>query len=352
MIENGEQQDICNLITVECVQRSLTLNEVTNFDNMKVEVPEEVDGPTQSMLERCRVVCGRAAGTRAKMRSRVRKEASAQEVRGYYKQFAEAKHLGEHILGLTTKVFDLMDMRNVEAEKLCDRTTWVLTIKTDKQGNFLRTKARWVLRGLQDKQKEYQQTDPPASTRPGFQMSCQMAASKSWKIFLIDLKTAFLQEQSYGVNRDVVCQLPPEAGHHPFFAARLKKPAYGMNDASRRWWNILEKALCSYGMVPTRADRCCYVLYSTQSRERTCNQNNSTQWHDTSNNSTKQRVRTEACAAFENMLDPIAGSPATGKPVAGIINLLVDDIFGTGGTEMEQRVLSRLGQDFRIGSKD
>ena len=36
---------------------------------------------------------------------------------------------------------------------------------------------------------------------------------------------------------------------------------------------------------------------------------------------TKPRVRTEADAAFEQMLDPIAGSPATGKSVAGIINL-------------------------------
>ena len=114
MIENGEQQDICNLITMECVQRSLTLNEVTNdFDNMKVEVPEEVDGPTQNMLERCRVVCGRAAGTRAKMRSRVRKEASAQEVRGYYKQFAEAKHL-EYKSWVDNEVFDLTNMRKVE----------------------------------------------------------------------------------------------------------------------------------------------------------------------------------------------------------------------------------------------
>ena len=43
-----------------------------------------------------------------------------------------------------------------------------------------------------------------------------------------------------------------------------------MNDAPRRWWNILDKALCSYGMVLTRADRCCYVLYSKQSRERVC----------------------------------------------------------------------------------
>ena len=100
-------------------------------------------------------------------------------------------------------------------------------------------------------------------------MSCQIAASKSWDLFHIDIRTAFLQGQSYVVNRRVVCQLPPEVGHPPFIAARLKKPAYGMNDASRRWWDILDKALRCYGMVPTRADRCCVtccILHSRLSR--------------------------------------------------------------------------------------
>ena len=76
-------------------------------------------------------------------------------------------------------------------------------------------KARWVLRGFQDKQKNYLQTGSTASTRPGFRMSCHMAASKSWDLFHIDLKTAFLQGQSCHVNRTVVCQLPPEASHPP-----------------------------------------------------------------------------------------------------------------------------------------
>ena len=177
--------------------------------------------------------CGRAAGTRAKMRSRARNEASDQGVRRYYKQFAEAKHL-ECRSWIDNEVFDLIDMRKVKPRNYVTGR-WVLTIKTDKQGNFLRAKARWVLRGFQDKQKQYQQTDSPASTIPRFRMSCQMAASKSWNVFHIDLKTAFLHGQSYGVNRDVVCQVPPEAGHPPCIAARFKKPAYGMNDALRRW---------------------------------------------------------------------------------------------------------------------
>ena len=178
---------------------------------------------------------------------------------------------------------------------------WVLTINTDKQGNFLKAKARWVLRGFQDKQKDYQQTDSPASTRPGFRMSCQKPASKGSNFFLIDLKTAFLQGQSYDMNRDVVCQLPPEAGHPPYIDARLKKPAYGMNDAPRRWWNIIDKSLRSYGMVLTPADRCCYVLYSTQPRERAWEhwgQKTIAQQYNTGNVLTELRERSQMDAAF------------------------------------------------------
>ena len=67
-------------------------------------------------------------------------------------------------------------------------------------------------------------------------------SSKNWKHFHMDLKTAFLQRQSYRVNRDVVCQVPPEAGHSPYIAARLKEPAYGMNDvphAGGTFWTKL-----------------------------------------------------------------------------------------------------------------
>ena len=92
--ENGEQQDVCNLITKPCVQRALCLNDVTNDSgSTQVEVPKGVDSRARDMLERCMATCGKAAGARDKMRSRARKEVSAQEVRGYYKQFAEAKRL-------------------------------------------------------------------------------------------------------------------------------------------------------------------------------------------------------------------------------------------------------------------
>ena len=128
-----------------------------------------------------------------------------------------------------------------------------------------------------------------------------------------------------------------------------------MNDATRRRWNILDKALCSSnGMVHTRADRCCYV-YSTQSCERTwepSRQSTIAQWHGTNNVPTESCERSEMDAAFEQMLDPFAGSPSAGKSVAMIMNFFVNDVFGKVGNDVEQRVLTRLGKDFQVNSEE
>ena len=62
-------------------------------------------------------------------------------------------------------------------------------------------------------------------------------------------------------------------------------------------------------------------------------------------------MRTEADAAYEKILDPIAVSPATGN-FRSWKNLFVDDLFETSGTEMDQRVLTRLRKDFQITSED
>ena len=186
-------------------------------------------------------------------------------------------------------------------------------------------------------------------------MSCQMAANKGWDLFQLDIKTAFLWGQFYDVNRDVVCQLPPQAGHPPYIVARLKKLADDMTDALRRWWNILDKALRSCGMIPTRADRCCHVLSSLQPRKQAWEhwkKRATAQQNGTNDAFTESREESEMEAAFEKTLDPIAGSTATGKSVAGIINPFVDDLFGTGGNDMEPHVLTRLRKDFQVGSED
>ena len=132
---NGEQQYIHNLTTFPSVQGSLCLKEVTgDSSSTRVELPNEVDNQTRDMLENCMATCGEAAKARAKMRSSARKEALAQEVRGYYKQFARAKHL-EWKSWIDNAVFDLVDLRKFKPKNYVTGR-WEITIKNRQAGQL------------------------------------------------------------------------------------------------------------------------------------------------------------------------------------------------------------------------
>ena len=106
---------------------------------------------------------------------RSRKEVSATDLRTYQKQFAEAKRT-EYKSWLEHDVFELVDLRKVRPKNFV-QGRWVLTIKRKKDGTFDKCKARWVLRGFLDRQGNTIQTDSPTATRPGFRLTCQVAAS-------------------------------------------------------------------------------------------------------------------------------------------------------------------------------
>ena len=214
---------------------------------------------------------------------------------------------------------------------------WVLTVKFDKDGTFSKCKARWVLRGFQDQQKDYQQTDSPTATRPGFRLTCQQAACRNWNLMHVDLKTAFLQGEAFDETRDIVCQLPPEAGQPPWIGARMVKPAYGLNDAPRRWWNVIDGALLHYGMTPTRADRCCYVYYSSKEK---------------SEHPLKSVPFTSMADAVDYLTDPVSGSPAVNKNVHGVLCLHVDDLFMAGDDKFMADIYKRIVNEFAVGSED
>ena len=180
-------------------------------------------------------------GSQCDQENRARKEATLKELKVYARLFIEAKS-AEIKSWFDNDVFELVDIRKFKPKNFVTGR-WALTVKRDRDGKFQKCKARWVLRGFQDRQKDAQQTDSPTSTRPGLRLLCQNAASNGWSIRHIDLKTAFLQGESCARDRDVVCQLPPEAGKPWYLAARLKKPAYGVNDG--RATKVVEQAGCS-----------------------------------------------------------------------------------------------------------
>ena len=238
-----------------------------------------------------------------------RKEATQQEKRQLAKQLLDAKK-DECQSWIDNEVFDLVDMRKTKVRNFV-AGRWVLTVKKDKDGNFQKCKARWVLKGFQDKQKNTQQTDSPAASRAGFRCATQLAANYSWDLYRMDLKTAFLQGEAYDETRDVICQIPPEYGYPPYIGARLKKlgyGCYGLNDAPRHWWQIIAKALLDSGLVPTRADRCTYVLYDNTSKNRTSQPPRSV-----------NAERVSISAAIDHLMDPAARNNAQGRRPHGFM---------------------------------
>ena len=194
------------------------------------------------------------------------------------------------------------------------------------------------VKGFPRQTKWDQQTDSPAASRPRFRMACQLAADHSWTLSHMDIKTASPQGDRYDDTRNVLTALPKEAGHPPYMAARMrKKPAYGLNDAPRRWFNIIDHSLRSYGCVPTFGDRCTYVLYSSSCRA-----------------SVDDRVSTETVSKvadndmLDRMLDPFRGNNSKGFAPCGVICLHVDDLFMAGNKEFDTRVLKRLRTDYNI----
>ena len=130
-----------------------------------------------------------------------RKEATQQRNANLRRKKAECQSW------IDNEVFDLVDMRKTKVRNFV-AGRWVFTVKKDKDGNFQKCKARWVLKGFEDKQKNTQQTDSPAASRAG------------WDLFHMDLKTAFLQGEAYDESRDIICQIPPEYGYPPYIGAR------------------------------------------------------------------------------------------------------------------------------------
>ena len=113
-------------------------------------------------------------------------------------------------------------------------------------------------------------------------------------------------------------------GYPPHIGARMKTPAYGLNDAPRRWWNILDSALRSYGLVPTRADHCTYVYYGK---------------HLPKSPPTSEK---KSSNTFN----------AKNRQVHGALSLHVDDLLMTGDDVFEKEIMGRLRKDFQVGSED
>lgn len=124
--------------------------------------------------------------------------------------------------------------------------------KSTKTTGPWRYKARIVARGFSQRYNiNYKETFAPTLRYDALRILLAVASRNNWKIYQMDVKTAFLA----GVLEETVfMEFPPHLARHFGKYVRLQKSLYGLKQAARVWYLLLEGFLRSEGFVPLPTD--------------------------------------------------------------------------------------------------
>jgi len=124
---------------------------------------------------------------------------------------------------------------------------WIFKTKLNADGSINKHKARLVVKGYsQEPGIDFTKTFAPVSKLDTIKLLLALAAQNDWHIFLLDVKSAFLNgvlnkkiyvEQLDGFEKEITSNK----------VYLLKKALYGLKQAPRAWYNRLDGYLLSLG---------------------------------------------------------------------------------------------------------
>ena len=126
-------------------------------------------------------------------------------------------------------------------------TKWVFYNKQDKNGVVTRNKARLVAQGFtQVEGLDFEETYAPVARLETIQMLLAYAAHHNFKLYQIDVKSAFLNGP---IHKLVYVEQPPGFEDHKFpnHVYKLQKVLYGLKQAPRAWYECLKEFLLIQG---------------------------------------------------------------------------------------------------------
>ncbi|GJW40962.1 putative ribonuclease H-like domain-containing protein [Tanacetum coccineum] len=123
---------------------------------------------------------------------------------------------------------------------------WLFKNKHDEENTVIRNKSRLVVRGYrQEEGIDFEESFAPVARMEAIRIFLAYAAHKSFIVFQMDVKTAFLHGT---LKEDVyVCQPEFIDADHPSHVYKLKKALYGLKQAPRAWYDELYVSLLPTG---------------------------------------------------------------------------------------------------------
>nr|GEZ73236.1 retrovirus-related Pol polyprotein from transposon TNT 1-94 [Tanacetum cinerariifolium] len=140
------------------------------------------------------------------------------------------------------------------------RLKWLWKNKKDKDQTVIRNKARLVAKGYaQEEGINFEESFSPVTCLEAVRIFIAYAAHKSFPIYQMDVKTAFLngplKEEVYVAQPDGFVYLD-----HPEKVYRLRKALYGLKQAPKAWYDELLKFLTSKGFTKGTIDPTLFTI--------------------------------------------------------------------------------------------
>ncbi|CAI7874999.1 unnamed protein product [Closterium sp. NIES-54] len=135
---------------------------------------------------------------------------------------------------------------------------WVFKVKSGADGALERFKSHFVAKGFQQKEKvDFKEIFAPVVKPVTLRTVLACVAVKGWHVKQMDITTAFLNEV---LQEDIYMAQPDGYEDGTSWVCKLKKAIYGLKQAPKCWYEMLEEVLLSGGFKTPQADHSLFLL--------------------------------------------------------------------------------------------
>ncbi|GAA0173161.1 transmembrane signal receptor [Lithospermum erythrorhizon] len=141
---------------------------------------------------------------------------------------------------------------------------WIFKTKTDEGGMITKHKARLVAKGYTQREGiDYTEVFAPVARMDTVRMILSTAACKGWKLYQLDVKSAFLQGE---IEEDVYVDQPRgfEVKGKEHCVYKLHKALYGLKQAPRAWFSKIESHFVQNGFLNCESEQ---TLFTKKNEE-------------------------------------------------------------------------------------